>query len=139
MSDELRAKIFEALGEASMCWVNQEREPEAPLGIFDSSHAEWIGNELVAAIDAEIANFKAKLFDYQTENLKFAAADAKRVSEIADLRAQVEAQAKEIARQNDYAEQQSRTLAMLNNEALGLRTQLADAEKKITLAEIEQK
>ncbi len=33
--------IFEALGEASMSWS------ETPKGVFDSSNAERIGNELI--------------------------------------------------------------------------------------------
>ena len=42
--EELRRLVFEALGEASMCWS------ERPKGVFDSVHAKRIGDELIAAI-----------------------------------------------------------------------------------------
>ncbi len=37
----LRNKVFEALGEVSMCWS------ETPKGVFDSTNAERIGNKLM--------------------------------------------------------------------------------------------
>lgn len=37
----LKNKVFEALGEVSMCWS------ETPKGVFDSTNAERIGNELL--------------------------------------------------------------------------------------------
>ena len=45
LSDELRTKIFEALGEASMCWIPR------PTGEFDSTNTERIGNELIEEIE----------------------------------------------------------------------------------------
>ena len=42
--DKLKTKVFEALGEASMCW------DEIPTGVFDSTNAERIGNELMGFI-----------------------------------------------------------------------------------------
>ena len=44
---ELREKIFTALGEASMCW-----EP-IPVGVFDSTKAQRIGDELVSALKSK--------------------------------------------------------------------------------------
>ena len=41
----LKNKVFEALGEVSMCWS------ETPKGIFDSTNAERIGNELMKEIE----------------------------------------------------------------------------------------
>ena len=41
----LKTKVFESLGEASMCWS------ETPKGVFDSNNAERIGNELLEFID----------------------------------------------------------------------------------------
>ena len=38
--EELRRMIFEAIGEASMCWS------ETPKGTFDSEHASKVGNGL---------------------------------------------------------------------------------------------
>jgi len=43
----LRRDIFEALGNASACWENP-----AGAGVFDSTRAAQIGEELVAAIIA---------------------------------------------------------------------------------------
>lgn len=41
---ELREKVFAAIGEASMCWV------PTPEGIFDSTRAEKVGKALVDEI-----------------------------------------------------------------------------------------
>ncbi len=41
----LEEMVFEAIGEASMCWTG------APKGIFDSSRAHQIGERLVNAIN----------------------------------------------------------------------------------------
>ena len=38
---KLQTKVFEALGEASMSWS------ETPTGVFDSTNAERIGDELM--------------------------------------------------------------------------------------------
>ena len=40
MEEEIKTAIFEALGQASMCWS------ETPSGKFDSTLALRIGNEL---------------------------------------------------------------------------------------------
>jgi hypothetical protein len=42
--DELKALVFQALGQASMCWS------EGPKGTFDSAQAKNIGDELITAI-----------------------------------------------------------------------------------------
>ncbi len=44
MNTELKTKIFESLGTASMCWS------EIPTGVFESTLAQKIGDELVKAI-----------------------------------------------------------------------------------------
>jgi len=41
----LENKVFEALGEATMCWS------ETPKGVFESSKAEEIGNRLMKEIE----------------------------------------------------------------------------------------
>lgn len=48
MNQKIKTAIFEALGEASMCWS------ETPKGVFDSTHAEEIGNKLCGLIDANV-------------------------------------------------------------------------------------
>src|SRR6266702_5542038 len=40
----LEEMVFQALGEASMCWS------ERPKGVFDSDHAKEVGHKLVADI-----------------------------------------------------------------------------------------
>lgn len=45
ISKKQETAIFEALGEASMCWS------ETPKGIFDSNNAERIGNELIEILN----------------------------------------------------------------------------------------
>ena len=45
IKEQLKTKVFESLGEASMCWS------ETPKGVFDSNNAERIGNELLEFID----------------------------------------------------------------------------------------
>lgn len=42
--EEMRRLVFEALGEASMCWS------ETPKGVFDGAHAKQIGEDLLKAI-----------------------------------------------------------------------------------------
>lgn len=44
----LQNKVFEALGEVSMCWS------ETPKGVFESSRAEEIGNRLMHDIENEV-------------------------------------------------------------------------------------
>jgi uncharacterized protein YceH (UPF0502 family) len=54
----LRTNVFEAIGEASMCWT------ETPHGIFDSQRAEKIAHDLDARIEqleAELESLKKKL------------------------------------------------------------------------------
>ncbi len=41
---KLEELVFQALGEASMCWS------EMPKGVFDSDHAKEVGKRLIAAI-----------------------------------------------------------------------------------------
>lgn len=43
-AEELKKIVFEALGEASMCWS------ETPKGVFESTRAEEIGNRVMEAI-----------------------------------------------------------------------------------------
>jgi hypothetical protein len=45
VSDELEAMVFEALGEASMCWETVEA-----AGTFQSEKCSEIGDRLVARI-----------------------------------------------------------------------------------------
>ncbi len=45
---ELKSKVFEALGEASMQW-----EPR-PSGVFDSRECEKVGNKLWQVINAAL-------------------------------------------------------------------------------------
>jgi len=40
----LKHLIFEAIGEASMCWF------ETPKGVFDTGKAEVVGNKLIEEI-----------------------------------------------------------------------------------------
>lgn len=44
--DELKTKVFESLGAASMCWIPRPFEQE-----FDSTRCSQIGNELWQSID----------------------------------------------------------------------------------------
>ena len=48
----LQNKVFEALGEVSLCWNPR------PTGVFDSTNAERIGNELMKEIDSEIEVYR---------------------------------------------------------------------------------
>lgn len=43
----LKDAVFQALGEASMCWS------DIPAGVFDSIHAAAIGDRLMATIEQE--------------------------------------------------------------------------------------
>ena len=53
LMEEAKQKVFESLGQASMCWT------ETPKGVFKSEEAERIGEELLDflshAIDQTIA------------------------------------------------------------------------------------
>lgn len=46
---KLETLVFEALGEASMCWS------ETPKGVFQDSKAKEVGDKLIEAIKQEIA------------------------------------------------------------------------------------
>lgn len=54
---DLKTKVFESLGEVSMCWS------ETPKGVFESSRAEEIGNRLMNDINLEIDSFKNTIKD----------------------------------------------------------------------------
>ncbi len=45
-SEAIETAVFQALGEASMCWSQR------PKGIFDSTNAKRIGDELLAIISS---------------------------------------------------------------------------------------
>jgi len=45
VTEKQKTAIFQALGEVSMSWS------EIPKGIFDSSNAERIGNELIELLN----------------------------------------------------------------------------------------
>lgn len=45
---ELKEEIFKLIGEASMCW-----EP-IPTGVFDSSKAIQIGNQIMFLLEKEL-------------------------------------------------------------------------------------
>ena len=47
---ELTTEVFEAMGEVSMCWNPR------PTGVFDSSEAKRIGDELMKKIESDIPN-----------------------------------------------------------------------------------
>ena len=48
MNEKCRELVFQALGEASMCW-----KPSPSTEIFDSTKCEGVGERLIAALDAE--------------------------------------------------------------------------------------
>ena len=49
LNEELKKKIFESLGAASMCWS------ETPKGIFEVTRCKQIGDDLVSALETEEA------------------------------------------------------------------------------------
>lgn len=55
--DDIKTKVFEGLGEASMCWS------ETPKGIFDSTHAKKVGDEIMAAIENNVGLATHILFE----------------------------------------------------------------------------
>ena len=59
----LKEKVFQALGEASLCW------DERPYGIFDSTNANRIGNELLLAIKDELMRVIPKEKFYEERNI----------------------------------------------------------------------
>jgi hypothetical protein len=54
----LKTKVFEALGEVSMCWL-----PNTGNAEFDSINAERIGNQLMEEIDLEIESYKKVCYE----------------------------------------------------------------------------
>ena len=48
MKDEIREKIFTAIGEASMCWN------PIPTGVFDSTAAQKVGERLVTNLASAV-------------------------------------------------------------------------------------
>ena len=50
MVQELREMLFQALGEASMCWS------EYPKGVFKSERCKEISEEVIRAFDRAAAN-----------------------------------------------------------------------------------
>ncbi len=54
----LEEMVFQALGEASMCWS------ETPKGVFDSEHAKEVGHKLVADIKHFYATANAPLEEH---------------------------------------------------------------------------
>jgi len=53
MKEELKIKVFEAIGEATMCW-----DPKPTTQVFDSGRAIEIGNKLWKEIE-KVLNEKA--------------------------------------------------------------------------------
>lgn len=59
MSD-LKQKIFESIGAASMCW-----EPRPSSQVFDSTKAKEIGDSLYASVETELAAVTAEIAKMQ--------------------------------------------------------------------------
>ena len=55
MDDNLKRKIYQSIGAASMCW------DQTPKGIFESDRAKLIGEDLEAAIESELETLCAML------------------------------------------------------------------------------
>lgn len=51
-TNNLKELIFQALGEASMCWS------ETPLGVFDSTRAKAIGDRVVDSLTTAFLRLK---------------------------------------------------------------------------------
>lgn len=58
----LQNKVFEAMGETSMCWN------PIPSGVFDSTNAERIGRELMLKIESDIPNAVGALIKALSED-----------------------------------------------------------------------
>ena len=56
LSKPLISEVFEALGEASTCWI-----PKPSSQVFDSTKATKIGDELMEKISSDIPNAMAAL------------------------------------------------------------------------------
>ena len=60
--DKLKEVVFQGLGEASMCWS------ETPKGVFDSTNAKRIGDEIMQAIEEEMSEktitIEARFFEH---------------------------------------------------------------------------
>lgn len=64
MEEVLKGMIFQALGEASMCWS------ETPHGVFDDTKAIKIGDELINKIEREFISFGAYLLsDFRSKTI----------------------------------------------------------------------
>jgi hypothetical protein len=55
--DKLTEKVFQSLGQVSMCWS------ETPKGVFESTEAKKIGDELMESITSEIREEKIKMLE----------------------------------------------------------------------------
>jgi hypothetical protein len=55
MMSDLKQKIFESVGAASMCW-----EPRPSSQVFDSTKAKEIGDSLYASVETELAAITAE-------------------------------------------------------------------------------
>lgn len=62
--DEIRGKIFEAIGEASMCWI------PPPEGVFDSTLALDVGNRLAGELEPLFAELEAARELYKQANIR---------------------------------------------------------------------
>ena len=49
LSDNLKTEIYMAIGEASVCWI-----PDNSSGVFDSTIAKTISDELIEKIEKEL-------------------------------------------------------------------------------------
>lgn len=61
----LEQEVFQALGEASMSWI------ETPKGVFDSSNAKRIGEELMKKINSDVPNAVTVLTKALKEDKEF--------------------------------------------------------------------
>lgn len=61
----LEQEVFQALGEASMSWS------ETPKGIFDSTNAKRIGDELMKKINSDVPNAVNSLTKALKEDKEF--------------------------------------------------------------------
>ena len=54
MNDDLKTKLYESIGAASMCW------DQTPKGVFERCKAQKIAEDLEAAIELEIETLLAR-------------------------------------------------------------------------------
>ena len=69
-SDDMKRIVFEAIGEASMCWS------ETPAGIFESTRAKAIGENVMKAIAPYIHQAEEKVREADKEAIEKARATA---------------------------------------------------------------